>query len=277
MAEGIDHRLTRRYLDRRVDGRMVALIERELAGAGSVLDAGCGSGLYGPALRHRATSVTGIDHDPALCRQAEATGAYDRVVCAPVARLADHLDPLDVVFCELVEHVPRPELRATLDALEAAATAKVVITVPNRLFPHAHMDPTHVLRYRLAWLLAQLNQSPGSPTPSTPSGSPSTSATGPGAAPWTPSPAGSRCAPRPSSTAGSGDRRRSGAAGAGFGQRPGPAAVPRPADHLGGGDGRHLAAPVRLEDRLAALHRSVPMTGARLHGEVWHPGSPPSL
>ena len=31
----------------------------------------------------------------------------------------------------------------------------------------------------------------------------------------------------------------------------------------------------RLEDRLAALHRAVPMTGARLRGEVWHPGSPP--
>jgi hypothetical protein len=38
-----------------------------------------------------------------------------------------------------------------------------------------------------------------------------------------------------------------------------------------------LAAPVdRIEHRLTALHRSVPMTGARLHGEVWHPGSPPA-
>jgi SAM-dependent methyltransferase len=160
MAEGIDHGLTRRYRDRRVDGRMVALIDRELAGAASVLDAGCGSGLYGPALRRRAARVAGLDHDPLLCRQAEATGAYDQVICAPVARLADHLDPVEAVFCsELVEHVPAAELRATLDALEAAATAKVVITVPNRLFPHAHLDPTHVLRYRLGWLLAQLNRS----------------------------------------------------------------------------------------------------------------------
>src|SRR5262245_19289174 len=160
MAEGIDHALTRRYLDRRVDGRMVELIDRELAGAASALDVGCGSGLYGPALRRRAARVAGIDHDPVLCRQAEATGAYDRVVCAPVARLADHLDPVEVVFCsEFVEHVPGEELRPILDTLDAAATAKVVITVPNRLFPHAHMDPSHVLRYRLGWLLAQLNQS----------------------------------------------------------------------------------------------------------------------
>jgi SAM-dependent methyltransferase len=160
MAEGIDHELTRRYLERRPDRRMLALIERELAGAGSVLDVGCGSGLYGPALRRRAGTVLGIDHDPVLCRRAEATGAYERVVCAPVDRLGAHLDRVDVVFCsELVEHLPNRELRATLDTLEAAAATKVVITVPNRLFPHAHLDPTHVLRYRLGSLLAELNRS----------------------------------------------------------------------------------------------------------------------
>jgi SAM-dependent methyltransferase len=160
MAEGIDHELTRRYLERRPDRRMLALIERELAGAGSVLDVGCGSGLYGPALRRRVGTVLGIDHDPVLCRRAEATGAYERVVCAPVDRLGAHLDRVDVVFCsELVEHLPNRELRATLDTLEAAAAAKVIITVPNRLFPHAHLDPTHVLRYRLGSLLAELNRS----------------------------------------------------------------------------------------------------------------------
>ncbi|HEV3504108.1 MAG TPA: class I SAM-dependent methyltransferase, partial [Actinomycetes bacterium] len=160
MAEGIGEELTRRYLDRQVDGRMVALIERELSGAASVLDAGCGSGLYGPALRRQATTVIGLDHNPALCRQAEATGAYDQVICAPVARLTDHLDQVDMVFCsELLEHVPGGELRATLDMLESVATAKVVVTVPNRLFPHAHMDPTHVLRYRLRSQLGELNRS----------------------------------------------------------------------------------------------------------------------
>ena len=57
MTDGIDHDLTRRYLDRRVDARMVALIDREVGGARSVLDVGCGSGLYGPALRRRRRAL----------------------------------------------------------------------------------------------------------------------------------------------------------------------------------------------------------------------------
>jgi hypothetical protein len=39
-----------------------------------------------------------------------------------------------------------------------------------------------------------------------------------------------------------------------------------------------LSAPVdRLQERMEALHRAVPMTGARLHRETWHPGPPPEL
>ena len=160
MAEGIDGELTRRYLDRAVDGRMVAVIDRELDGAGSVLDAGCGSGLYGPYLRRRAATVIGIDHDPALCEHAAATGAYDRVICDRVERLLDHVAAVDVVFCsELLEHLPNRELPGVLEVLEAVARRELIITVPNRLSPHAHMDPTHVLRYRLGSLLRQLNRS----------------------------------------------------------------------------------------------------------------------
>jgi hypothetical protein len=37
-----------------------------------------------------------------------------------------------------------------------------------------------------------------------------------------------------------------------------------------------LAAPPEgLDGRVQALHRAVPMVGARLRGEVWHPGTPP--
>src|SRR5215218_1593308 len=134
MAEDIDGELTRRYLDREVDGRIVAVIDRELDGAGLVLDVGCGSGLYGPYLRRRAAAVVGIDHDPALCERARATAAYERVICDRVERLLRHVTAADAVFCsEFVEHVPNRELPAVLDVLEAVAGRKLVITVPNRL------------------------------------------------------------------------------------------------------------------------------------------------
>jgi hypothetical protein len=35
------------------------------------------------------------------------------------------------------------------------------------------------------------------------------------------------------------------------------------------------APPEGLDGRVQALHRAVPMVGARLRGEVWHPGTPP--
>jgi hypothetical protein len=35
------------------------------------------------------------------------------------------------------------------------------------------------------------------------------------------------------------------------------------------------APPAGLDERVQALHRAVPMVGARLRGEVWHPGTPP--
>ena len=35
------------------------------------------------------------------------------------------------------------------------------------------------------------------------------------------------------------------------------------------------APPAGLDEHLHALHRAVPMVGARLRGEVWHPGTPP--
>jgi hypothetical protein len=39
-----------------------------------------------------------------------------------------------------------------------------------------------------------------------------------------------------------------------------------------------LAAPVvDLEDRIARLHEAVPVTGARLRDETWHPGAPPAV
>lgn len=47
-----------------------------------VLDLGCGTGLAGEAIAHRAGHLTGVDLSPAMLARARAKGCYDRLVAA---------------------------------------------------------------------------------------------------------------------------------------------------------------------------------------------------
>ena len=63
------------------------------------------------------------------------------------------------MFCsEFLEHVPPPQLRDIIDAIEAVATRRVVITVPNPLSPHFKHDPTHIGRYSVFSMRRTLNE-----------------------------------------------------------------------------------------------------------------------
>ncbi|MGE4279079.1 MAG: class I SAM-dependent methyltransferase [Magnetospirillum sp.] len=46
----------------------------------NIVDAACGSGLAGPALRPWAASLTGLDLSPTMLAMADQTGLYDRLV-----------------------------------------------------------------------------------------------------------------------------------------------------------------------------------------------------
>jgi len=152
--------LTREYLDREVDSRMVEVIAEHLDGASSVVDVACGSGLYGPHLKAVVPVVYAIDHDAALCEAASARGVYDRVVCDRVERSADHFDGVDAVFCsEFLEHLPNDDVRPTVDALERITRHRMVVTVPNPLSPHFKHDPTHIGRYNVYTMRRVLNAS----------------------------------------------------------------------------------------------------------------------
>jgi SAM-dependent methyltransferase len=152
--------LTREYLERQVDSRMVEVIAEHLRGESSVLDVACGSGLYGVHLKAEVPVVYGIDHDAALCDAATATGAYDRVVCDRVERSAQHYTRVDAVFCsEFLEHLPNEQVRPTVEALEGITHHRLVVTVPNPLSPHFKHDPTHIGRYNVYSMLRTLNVS----------------------------------------------------------------------------------------------------------------------
>ncbi|WP_316977206.1 class I SAM-dependent DNA methyltransferase [Shumkonia mesophila] len=65
---------------------------------GRVLDLGCGTGLAGEALRHRAAWLEGVDLSPAMVEQARRKGIYDRLeIGDAVAALMGAKDRFDSV------------------------------------------------------------------------------------------------------------------------------------------------------------------------------------
>jgi predicted TPR repeat methyltransferase len=54
-----------------------------------VLDAGCGTGLLGPLVRHRAVRLVGVDLSPRMLERAADKGVYDELVCAEIGAFLD--------------------------------------------------------------------------------------------------------------------------------------------------------------------------------------------
>ena len=117
-------------LDERVTPRFVRARPGE-----RILDAGCGTGRYFPALRAAGGEVTGLDFSPGMLRVARRKapaiplvladlrrpwpfrdGAFDAVLCALVG---EHLDQLAPTFGGL-GHVLRPHGRAVFSVYHPA-------------------------------------------------------------------------------------------------------------------------------------------------------------
>ena len=74
-------------LDYRIPERLAAEIVA-LRGAGArldVLDLGCGTGLFGAAIRPQAERITGVDLSPPMLDKARERGVYDRLETADIA------------------------------------------------------------------------------------------------------------------------------------------------------------------------------------------------
>jgi SAM-dependent methyltransferase len=150
---------TEMYKARPVDARMLRVLADHLHDRGHVLDVGCGAGQYGEHLTRIAGAATGTDIDPELTATAIARGGYRAVHTMPADEVAS-LGSFQAVFCsEVLEHLHNDQLRPALDAIEAAATERVVITVPHPRAPHFKQDPTHVLSYSVRSFRRELNTS----------------------------------------------------------------------------------------------------------------------
>ncbi|MCX7669830.1 MAG: class I SAM-dependent methyltransferase, partial [Anaerolineae bacterium] len=106
----------------------------------SILDAGCGVGMYTAQFRRFSPHVIGVEIDPAVARQAAARSAG--VVVAPAEALPFAEGVFDVVFShEVIEHVQDDRAAAREMVRVTAPGGRIVLFCPNRLYPfetHGH-------------------------------------------------------------------------------------------------------------------------------------------
>ncbi len=108
--------------------------------AARILDAGCGVGMYTEHFRQYSPTVTGVEIDLAAARQAR--GRMPGIVIAPAEALPFENGSFDVVFShEVLEHVTDDRAAAAEMARVTAPGGRLIIYVPNRLYPfetHGH-------------------------------------------------------------------------------------------------------------------------------------------
>jgi SAM-dependent methyltransferase len=107
----------------------------------SVLDVGCGYGRWGALIRSNfweaglasPPAVDGLDAFAPNVKLCESTGMYRRVWLQQLpGPLEGRWDT--ILASEVIEHLQQRDVPAVLDALERAATKRVIITTPN--FPY---------------------------------------------------------------------------------------------------------------------------------------------
>jgi glycosyltransferase involved in cell wall biosynthesis len=141
------------YAEREAEIRKIFLINKFISKCDRIVDLGCGNGEYIPYLRMKASCVIGVDIDINLAKISKANGCD--VILATLDYLPFKDESFDYVWAsEVVEHFPTLDV---LDKIERITSGKIILTMPNPIFPHFKRDSTHILQYSIASLSHFLN------------------------------------------------------------------------------------------------------------------------
>lgn len=111
----------------------------------TILDLGCGDGIYAGHLAERGKTVFGLDSS--IERLRESRGKYCDLIAADATHLPFRQSSFDVVWSsEVLEHVA--SLRV-LDEIERVTDKMIAATIPNPKGPYHRMDRSHILSYDL--------------------------------------------------------------------------------------------------------------------------------
>src|SRR5579859_5577867 len=133
-------------------------------GARTVLDVGCGRGVFLQMLRDSGINPVGVDIFPEAVRRSKEMG-FDQVFCSDaLSFLRQHQASFDGILCShVIEHVPYDDavelVRSAFDALTPGGRLVVVTPNPRDLSVIGELfwlDPTHVRPYPMALLDAML-------------------------------------------------------------------------------------------------------------------------
>ncbi len=105
-------------------------ISRHIPLKGSVLDVGCGHGVFTVRFGGPGTTVFGLDNSPHLLRQ----NPHSDLLCGDATRLPFGDESFDVVFeANLLHHVPNRQ--EVVSEMARVASKYVVLIEPNRYNP----------------------------------------------------------------------------------------------------------------------------------------------
>ena len=97
-------------------------------GGGTIVDVGCGYGVYASRLKREGRQVVGVDRDPRFVE--ETAGRGIEAVEADAASMPFEDGQFDTaILFEVLEHIPEPE-RVLKEALRVTRR-NVLVTVPN--------------------------------------------------------------------------------------------------------------------------------------------------
>lgn len=134
------------YAEREIENRKIFLINNFISKYNRIVDLGCGNGEYIQYLQMKAMYVIGVDINMDLVKISKAKGF--EVVLASLDYLPFKYKSFDCAWAsEVVEHFPTLDI---LDKIEYITSNKMIITMPNPIFPHFKRDPTHILLYSVS-------------------------------------------------------------------------------------------------------------------------------
>ena len=115
----------------------------------SILDGGCGTGLFTKKAIERGAQVTSIDIAPKLVELTKKKNPTTNAIEASLLKLPFEDNTFDyVISSEVIEHTPNPYDAAKELIRVLKPNGKICITVPNRTFWFFSVKIANVLKMR---------------------------------------------------------------------------------------------------------------------------------